>query len=99
MKGLEDMLGAPVDRCWAGGHSAAHIMAIKAVPAMAVSRRAIPLISATPMPSRLSMNSQSVQPLPAMSWKNDWRGPAETPDRKPLVGEPPLIQLLLEPVA
>ena len=45
------------------------------------------------------MNSQSAQPAPAQSWKADCIGPAATPLRKPLVGEPPSTQPLPEPVA
>jgi hypothetical protein len=38
------------------------------------------------------MNSQSAQAWPAMSLKNPDSGPTSTPERKPLVGEPPSIQ-------
>jgi hypothetical protein len=37
-------------------------------------------------------------PVPAMWWKKRWNGPTSTLDRKPLVGEPPLIQDLVEGV-
>jgi hypothetical protein len=37
-------------------------------------------------------------PVPAMWWKKPWNGPTSTLDRKPLVGEPPLIQDLVEGV-
>lgn len=98
-QGFDDMLGAPVERCWAGGHSAAHINAIITVPATAANRSATPAITATPMASSPSMNSQFTQASPAMPWKVDCNGPAATPLKKPLVGEPPSIQPLPEPVA
>jgi hypothetical protein len=45
------------------------------------------------------MNSQSAQAAPAMAWKVPSKGPTATRLRKPLVGEPPLIQALAEGVA
>jgi hypothetical protein len=45
------------------------------------------------------MNSQSAQAAPAMVWKVDSKGPTATLLRKPLVGEPPLIQALAAGVA
>src|SRR3954447_7739261 len=97
--GLVDMLGLPSLVCWAGGNSANHIMAIISVAAPAARRMPMPRISATPMPSRPSMNSQLTQGSPAMLWKKLWNGPTSTLDRKPLVGEPPLIHDLADGVA
>jgi hypothetical protein len=77
---------------WASGNSASHISAIMIVPATAETRSAMPAITATPMPSRPSMNSQSAHAAPAIAWNADWNGPTSTEPRKPLVGEPPLIQ-------
>jgi hypothetical protein len=45
------------------------------------------------------MNSQSTQPAPAQEWNVDSIGPAATPPRNPLVGEPPSIQPLPDGVA
>jgi hypothetical protein len=73
--------------------------AIIAVPAAAVSFSAMPLTRPMPIPSRPSMNNQSTRPLPAQEWKVDSIGPAETPLRNPLVGDPPLTQLLAAGVA
>src|SRR5690242_2960639 len=97
--GLVDEVGSPLLVCWARGYSAIHIMAIMAVAATAAMRRPMPAIRATPMPSRPSMNSQSVMGLPAMEWKVLWKGPTSTEERKPLVGDPPLIQARAEGVA
>src|SRR4029453_7419149 len=93
------MLGAPAEVWGAGGHSAAHISSIITVPLAAAARSATPSSSATPMPSRPSMNSQLAPPVPAQLWKVDSNGPSSTPLRKPLVGEPPLIQALADGVA
>src|SRR6266540_3629802 len=96
---LVDMLGAPAEVCLASGHSAAHISSIITVPLAAAARSATPNSSATPMPSRPSMNIQFAQGVPAQLWKVDSNGPISTPLRKPLVGEPPLIQALADGVA
>lgn len=97
--GFEDMLAEPSERCLAGGHSAIHISAIRAVPATAASRSAKPPTRARPTPSSPAMNSQSAQVSPAQEWKVDSIGPAATPLRKPMVGEPPSIQPLPDGVA
>src|SRR6266536_6280668 len=99
MSVLVDALGAPAEVCLASGHSAAHMNSIMAVPLAAASRSATPRISATPMPSRPSMNSQSAHGAPAQPWKVDSSGPAATWLKKPLVGEPPLIQAFADGVA
>src|SRR5919107_1051220 len=59
------MLGSPAEVNLASGHSAAHIPSIIAVPLTAAIRSPIPKMSAMPMPSRPSMNSQSAQAAPA----------------------------------
>src|SRR5829696_7298442 len=97
--GLVDMLGSPAEVNLASGHSAAHINSIIRVPLTAATRSPIPRISATPMASRPTMNSQLAQVVPAQVWKVDSNGPTATPLRKPLVGEPPLIQALADGVA
>src|SRR5450759_3416679 len=99
MKGLLDPLAAPALVCWAIGNSANHIMASMRTPAPAAMRIATPAITATPMPSRPSMNSQSAHQVPAMEWKADWKGPTLTDVKKPLVGEPPWIQAFADGVA
>src|SRR5207247_839884 len=86
-------------RRMATGHSDGHISSIVTVPLAAAARSATPNSSATPMPSRPSMNSQFAQVVPAQLWKVDSNGPTSTPLRKPLVGEPPLIQALADGVA
>ena len=45
------------------------------------------------------MNSQSTAVTPARLWNVDWNGPTTTPDRKPVVGDPPWIQARPEGVA
>lgn len=60
-------MALPAELYCAIGHSAAHMSTSRAVPATAVSRRATPVTSATPMPSRPSMNSQSAHAAPAIS--------------------------------
>ena len=45
------------------------------------------------------MNSQLVTGAPAMELKKLCNGPTSTPDRNPLVGDPPLIQALALGVA
>jgi hypothetical protein len=96
---LVDRVGSPAELTLASGHSAVHMNSIRTVPLSAAMRSPIPRISAMPMPARASMNSQSVQAAPAQLWKVDSSGPAATPLRKPLVGEPPWIQALAEGVA
>ena len=54
------------------------------------TRIPMPRISAIPMPNRPAMNSQSAQAAPAMALNTPANGPS-TPDRKPVVGLPPLI--------
>src|SRR6266545_1722114 len=99
MIGWVDMLGAPAEVYLASGHSAAHISSIITVPLAAAIRSPIPRSNATPMLSRPSMNSQFAQVVPAQLWKVDSNGPTSTLLRKPLVGEPPLIQALADGVA
>ena len=53
---------------FAGGSTAVHIRTSSSPPATAAIRMPMPSISATPMPSRPSMNSQSAQAAPAMFW-------------------------------
>jgi hypothetical protein len=69
------------------------------VPLTAAIRSPTPKMSASPMPSRPAMNSQSAQGAPAQAWKVDSNGPTATLLRKPLVGDPPLIQALADGVA
>src|SRR3954463_11867181 len=97
--GLVEPLGLPAAVCWARGDSANHIMAIIRTVAAAGMRMPQPSTRATPMASSPSMNSQLAQPVPAMVWKKLWKGPTSTLERKPLVGEPPLIQALADGVA
>ena len=74
-------------------------MASMTTPEMAAMRMATPAMRAMPMASRPSMNRPLAHQVPAMAWKKDWRGPTSTEARKPLVGEPPLIQALADGVA
>src|SRR6266540_4192000 len=99
MIGLVDILAAPSEVCLANGHSAVHMNSIMTVPLAAAIRSPIPSVNATPMPSRPIMNSQFAHGSPAQLWKVDSSGPAATLLKKPLVGEPPLIQALAEGVA
>src|SRR5881227_1186177 len=99
MTGLVEWVASTVRVLGANGHSAAHIMSIISAPAAAESRRALPAMTAMPMAARPSMNSVSAHQVPAQAWNIDWKGPAWTPLRKPLVGEPPLIQAPFEGVA
>src|SRR5512132_3319277 len=93
------MLGSPAEVNLASGHSAAHISSIITVPLTAAIRSPTPRIRATPTASRPAMNSQYAQEAPAQAWKVDSKGPTATLLRKPLVGEPPLIQALADGVA
>jgi hypothetical protein len=96
---LVDMLGSPAEVSLASGHSAAHMNSSITVPLTAASRSATPRTSASPMPSRPAMNSQSAQAAPAQPWKVASNGPTATLDRNPLVGWPPWIQALAAGVA
>ena len=91
MTGFVDPVGlpSPVD---ANGQLANHIIMSSTAPDAAATRSATPRISAAPMPSRPSMNSQLTTGLPAMELKKPCNGPESTPDRNPLVGDPPSIQ-------
>src|SRR6476661_6700765 len=92
MNGFVEPLGSPAEVNWASGHSAAHISTIISVPAIAETFMNTPRMTARPTPSSPSMNRVSAHQVPAIELKADWRGPTATWDRKPLVGEPPLIQ-------
>ncbi len=72
-------------------------MASRTPPVMAASLRPAPARTATPMPSRPIMNSQSAQG-PEMFWKNPPKGPSAW-DMNPWAGVPPLIQAFAEGVA
>src|ERR687898_3418104 len=99
MIGLFDIDGSPSEVCLASGHSAAHMSAMSAVPLTAAMRRPTPSITATPIASRPSMNSQSAQASPAQLWNVLSNGPTATLERNPRVGEPPLTQALSDAVA
>src|SRR5918993_760940 len=99
MIGLFDIDGSPAEVCLASGHSAAHMSAMSAVPVTAAIRRPTPSITATPIASRPSMNSQSAQASPAQLWNVLSNGPTATLERNPRVGEPPLTQALSDAVA
>src|SRR3954469_25534223 len=92
MTGLVECVASPVLVLRAKGHSAAHIRSIISAPAIALRRRPMPAITAMPTPARPSMNSVSAHQVPAQAWNKDSNGPTCTLLRKPLVGEPPLIQ-------
>src|ERR1043165_9104659 len=99
MSGLVEPLGSPAEVVCASGNSASHIIAIITLPATADRRRPTPAIRATPTASRPTMKSVFAHQVPAIAWNIDWNGPTSTDDRKPLVGEPPLIQAFAAGVA
>src|SRR4051812_37350500 len=72
------------------GHSAAHMSSMRSEPATAEIRRPTPSITATPTPSRQSMNSQSVA-TPAVEANVSLSGPMAANFMKPWLGVPPLI--------
>src|SRR6478609_7516876 len=92
MNGLDDRVSSPTELNWAIGHSATHINTIITEPAMADSRSPMPSMTATPIATNPSMNSRSAHQAPAMLLKALSNGPTLTPDRKPLVGDPPASQ-------
>jgi hypothetical protein len=92
MIGFVECVASPVLVLSANGHSAAHIMSIISAPAAAARRSPAPAMTAMPIAPRPSMNSQSAHQVPAQAWNIDSNGPTCTLLRKPLVGEPPLIQ-------
>src|SRR5688572_9640247 len=55
--------------------------------------------SVSPAKSSPNINNQSTTAIPARLWKISARGPLTPKDRKPAVGEPPLIHALSEVVA
>src|SRR6266536_2333847 len=97
--GLVDLVSSPVEVCRSSGHAAAHISNSSNVPDTAAIRSPMPNSSATLIPARPSMNSQSAQASPAQLVNIDLNGPCLSPPRKPLVGEPPLTQAPAELVA
>src|SRR6476469_7974993 len=92
MNGLVEPVSSPDEVNCASGHSAAHISTIISEPAIADTFRNTPSMTARPTPSSPSMNRVSAHQVPAIALNADWNGPTVTWDRKPLVGEPPLIQ-------
>jgi len=80
-RGLVEPVASPALFKCAKGHSASHMLANNTTPEVAAIRTATPAITATPMLSKPSMNSQSVNGAPAMAWNCDWNGPAATPLR------------------
>ena len=73
------------------GSDAIHMKVRTSPPDPAAMRMPMPRTRATPMASRPTMKSQSAQAAPAMGSNRPLKGPA-TLDRKPRVGDPPLIQ-------
>ena len=73
------------------GRDAIHIIKSKSAPAYVASLIPIPKISATPIPRRPSMKSQSTQTCPARLWKILEKGPAVLL-KNPKVGDPPASQ-------
>src|SRR4029453_3661413 len=97
--GFGGPVGSPALVNWAKGTSASHIMASMTTPEMAAMRMATPAMRAMPMRRGPSMNRRLAHQGPAMAGKKDGKGPIWTEARKPLVGEPPLIQALADGVA
>src|ERR1700731_883730 len=89
MNGLVEPVAVPVLSYCARGKVASHMPATITTPETAAIRTATPAISATPIPSRPSMNSPSAHQVPAIAWNIDWNGPTSTDFRKPFVGDPP----------
>src|ERR1700694_4857284 len=89
--GLVEPVGWPPPAV-ANGQVAVYIKSSMVDPAIAAGRTAAPKMSATPTPRSPTMNSQSNAATPAIPWNTPWNGPTFTPDRKPVVGDPPLIQ-------
>lgn len=89
IRGFVDPLGCPAATV-AGGKVASHVIISRATPQTAAARRATPSTSAVLMPDRPSTRSQSATGDPAIELKTSLKGPAETPDRNPAVGDPPL---------
>jgi hypothetical protein len=65
---------------------------MRMVAETAAIRSPIPRMSARPTPSMASMNRVSTTGDPESETKKARNGPTSTWPRKPLVGEPPLIQ-------
>src|SRR6478736_487684 len=96
--GLVEPVGLPASSNRAIGQDAVHISSSMMVPLIAPIHIPAPRISATPIPSRPSMNSQSRNALPAIERYIEANGPTWRLPRKPAVGEPPLIHALADGV-
>ena len=75
------------------GNTASHMNSIISTPLQLVIFFATPKSKPMPMPRRPSIKSHSTNPFPAIVLNTDANGPF-TPDKNPIVGDPPLIQAL-----
>lgn len=78
-----------------GGRIDDHIIRTKVIPEIVAILIPIPKIKLNPISSRPAINKKSIKPLPARLWWMSANGPLEEL-KKPLVGEPPLNQELLQ---